>query len=77
MVRRQFAATCCYCSHQNYYPGSCYTGATNSAPLPEALKSVGKGDDGNQFVYSDTTWSFNLKTPSFSGAGTLRGQGGN
>ena len=44
-------------------------GATDSAPPPEALDSVGKGDEGNQFSYSDTTWAFNLKTSNFSGSG--------
>ena len=44
-------------------------GSTDSAPPPEALVSVGKGDDGNQFIYSDSSWSFNLKTSNFSGTG--------
>jgi hypothetical protein len=44
-------------------------GANNSAPAPSDLVSVGRGDDGNQFTFSDTKWGFNLKTKNFSGAG--------
>ena len=44
-------------------------GATDSAPPPETLVSVGQGDDGNQFSYDDTNWGFNLKTSNFSGVG--------
>jgi len=45
------------------------TGSTDSAPPPEALESVGKGDDGNQFTFNGTKWGFNLKTTNFTGPG--------
>jgi hypothetical protein len=43
--------------------------AADSAPPPEVLESVGKGDDGNQFSFSGSNWGFNLKTTNFSGTG--------
>jgi hypothetical protein len=43
--------------------------STDSAPPPEALESVGKGDDGNQFTFNGTKWGFNLKTTNFTGSG--------
>ena len=44
-------------------------GDSPSAPPPEELESVGKGDDGNLFTFSGVKWGFNLKTKNFSGAG--------
>ncbi len=39
-------------------------------PPGEEFLSAGKGDDGNQFVFSGTSWDFNLSSRNFSGSGT-------
>jgi dipeptidyl aminopeptidase/acylaminoacyl peptidase len=45
----------------------------DSSGVPGAVEEVlyaGQGDEGNQFVYSDGYWRFNLQTKNFSAYGT-------
>ncbi len=47
-----------------------FTGGDPTDPGAEDFLSAGKGDEGNQFVFSGNNWDFNLQSKNFSGAGT-------
>ena len=47
-----------------------FTAGNPTTPPGEELLSAGKGDEGNQFVYTGSKWGFNLQSKNFSGKGT-------
>ena len=47
-----------------------FTGGDPTDPGGEDFLSAGKGDEGNQFVFSGNNWDFNLQSKNFSGTGT-------
>ena len=46
------------------------TGTTEVIDVSEDALPAGQGTDGNQFVFSEGLWRFNLKTKNYSAAGT-------
>ena len=46
-----------------------YNGGVPATEPPETYLPAGQGDEGNQFVFTESYWQFNLQTKNFSGAG--------
>lgn len=47
-----------------------FSGGGSATDPADTYLPAGQGDEGNQFVFTDSKWQFNLQTVNFSGPGT-------